>query len=187
MDRHRDPARTHVSFRPSFLPGVVYHHRKPIIRSKRKKKSSKIFVETSNFFLKHLSFILIILEELNQSKKTTGERNQSTEIFPPILSSTTTRVHIREINIAKMKSILLSSRVWGSVFRSIQDDFSLWHFENKKRWCYIGNTAKILGKANYLCEFFSPRSDNQDYACRTRLREILKNKESTELLPWITL
>ena len=179
MDRHRDPARTHVSFRPSVRPSFrasVYHHRKPIIRSKRKKKSSKIFVETSNFFLKHLSFILIILEELNQSKKTTGERNQSTEIFPPILSSTTKRVHIWEINIAKMKSILLSSRVWGSVFRSIQDDFSLWHFENKKGDAILEILQKYWEKQTIY------GSDNQDYACRTRLREILKNKESTELL-----
>ena len=43
-------------------------------------------------------------------------------------------------------------------------------FREQEKVMLYWKYCKNIGKSNDLCEFFSPRSDNQDYACRTRLR-----------------
>ena len=63
------------------------------------KKNAKIFVETSKFFPQTFIFKNYNIRKINHEKKIHRERNQSTEIPANFVITTTTRLHIREIDL----------------------------------------------------------------------------------------
>ena len=191
MDRHRDPARTHVSFLPSVLPSFqasVYHHRKPIIRSKRKKKKLQNICWNIEFFPQTFVFHIDNIRRIKpKQKKHRRAKSEHRNIPANFVINYDACAHPGNQYCEDEKHFTFLKRFEAQFLGVFRMTFRFGISRTRKGDAILEILQKYWEKHVNLCEVFSPRSDNQDYVCRTRLREILKNKESTELLPWITL
>ena len=109
MDRHRIPARTHVS---AVLPSVRVPPQE-IHTQREREKRAKIFIETSNFFPQTFIFQIDNIRKINQ-KCESKHRNINANFVINYNAS----AHLGN-RFAKKKSILLSPKRFEAQFLGI--------------------------------------------------------------------